>query len=274
MGNINFNRDPHNRDYTCISNEILRNAELSWKAKGLFCYILSLPDNWRLYKSELQNHGKDGRTAIDSGFDELENAGFIKSIQKNPGELEFCITERPAIHLSFNDVEIQHTLCTNSTEDNVQNQQLLNTEINTELLTTKAVSSSLNISEENLKKHLLEKYRMSFSEDFYARVAAVCGEQNADPESYLDWFLKSKENSCSNLQNYTYKTAVLSGVVAEYKKHESDSVAKSNAILKTKICKACGHKLTNVDLSMGECVCGKDILGPSDYEEVSGGQNE
>ena len=34
------------RGYTHINNEIFHDRELSYKAKGLFCQMLSLPDNW------------------------------------------------------------------------------------------------------------------------------------------------------------------------------------------------------------------------------------
>ncbi|MCR5217443.1 hypothetical protein [Treponema sp.] len=61
-GNINFIRDSHKRNYTCISNVILRDERMSAKARGILVQILSYPDDWYLYKSELQN-GTDKRAA-------------------------------------------------------------------------------------------------------------------------------------------------------------------------------------------------------------------
>ena len=272
MGNINFNRDSHKENYTCINNAVLQNTELSFKAKGLFCYILSLKDNWVLFKSELSNRSTDGRTSIESAFKELENEGFIKTFQKPGGDLEFVVTEKPSVQVSFSDVENKHTLCLKSTPNPAQNQQLTNTNLNTDLLTTKKVSSSLSKEEIELKDYLQEIYEFSFSDDFYSKVVDVCCEKKVDAKSYLDWFFESKRNICSNLQNYAYKTAVLPGVVDEYKSEKENE--KPHSVYKTRICKGCGRTLTNVDLNMGECTCGKVLKDLSDYEEVLGGQNE
>ena len=51
-------------DYTVISNVFLRDEKLSLKSKGLLAYVLSLPNDWVLYVSELANHHKDGTSAI------------------------------------------------------------------------------------------------------------------------------------------------------------------------------------------------------------------
>lgn len=68
-------------NYTVIPNEILRSTNLSWQAKGLMCYLLSLPDDWVLYKEELHSHSSDGRHCTRSSFKELENNGFILSVE-------------------------------------------------------------------------------------------------------------------------------------------------------------------------------------------------
>jgi len=70
-----------NKGFTVIPNEFLQTPYFSAKAKGLLCYILSLPDDWKLYKSELTSHFSDGKDSLMSGFKELENAGYIKAIE-------------------------------------------------------------------------------------------------------------------------------------------------------------------------------------------------
>lgn len=66
---------PYN--YTFIDNKLLEDVNISAKAKGIMCYILSLPDDWTLYASELKNHFTDGKDSIASGIEELVNAGYI-----------------------------------------------------------------------------------------------------------------------------------------------------------------------------------------------------
>ncbi len=63
--------------YTQIPNEVLKRADMSMKSKGLLCYLLSLPHDWVLYKTELFNHFKDGRDAINTAFDELISLGYV-----------------------------------------------------------------------------------------------------------------------------------------------------------------------------------------------------
>ena len=45
---MNIKRIHKSKNYSIISNEILRRKDLSLKAKGLMSLILSLPDSWDL----------------------------------------------------------------------------------------------------------------------------------------------------------------------------------------------------------------------------------
>ncbi len=49
-----------NRNYSVINNTGLRDERLSWKAKGILAYILTLPDDWVFYREELATHAKMG----------------------------------------------------------------------------------------------------------------------------------------------------------------------------------------------------------------------
>jgi len=87
-------RTPKNKEnpYSVINNYGLRDPELSWKAKGLLAYLLSLPDDWRVRPRELAKHAKarkaqnskkaakSGVKAVYSGIHELMEAGYIKRI--------------------------------------------------------------------------------------------------------------------------------------------------------------------------------------------------
>lgn len=94
-----FIRDSRDRDFTIISNEFLHDDRLSWKAKGLFTYILSLPENWKIYQSELIKHSPDGETAVKSAIKELKDCGYIaQSREKKNGRFswEYKIIEAPS----------------------------------------------------------------------------------------------------------------------------------------------------------------------------------
>jgi len=68
-------------NYTIIPNAMVNDVEMSLKAKGLLVYLLSLPTDWVIYKSEIQNHHTDGRDSVASAFKELEIRGYILSIE-------------------------------------------------------------------------------------------------------------------------------------------------------------------------------------------------
>ena len=65
-------------NFTTIDNAYLQNKNLSFKAKGIMTYILSLPDDWVIYIDQLIATSKDGEGSFRSGLDELIKAGYIK----------------------------------------------------------------------------------------------------------------------------------------------------------------------------------------------------
>lgn len=72
-----FLRKKYTGDFTTISNHILKNKELSFKAKGLLVYMWSLPDNWNFHETELTNRATDGLASVRSGLKELEKYGYL-----------------------------------------------------------------------------------------------------------------------------------------------------------------------------------------------------
>ena len=76
--------------YTVIGNEAAQDSSLSWKARGLLIYLLSLPRDWNIRLSELARHATDGIDSTRKAMDELLNAGYIQRgarIRKPDGKL-------------------------------------------------------------------------------------------------------------------------------------------------------------------------------------------
>lgn len=65
-------------NWTVIQNTVLRNATLSFKARGLLAYLLSLPDNWMVSAERIALDGPDGRDSIRSALRELVDAGYVR----------------------------------------------------------------------------------------------------------------------------------------------------------------------------------------------------
>jgi hypothetical protein len=71
-------RIEHSSDYTCLSNISIREKRLSYKARGLHHLLLSYPNNWTVNIDHLVTQSdKDGRAAIISGLNELQEHGYM-----------------------------------------------------------------------------------------------------------------------------------------------------------------------------------------------------
>lgn len=66
------------KNYTVMSNYHFRDKRLSFKAKGLLSFMLSLPNNWDYSVKGLVATAKDGRDSVTSGLKELEYYGYLK----------------------------------------------------------------------------------------------------------------------------------------------------------------------------------------------------
>ena len=89
-------------DFTIIDNNFLRDERLSFKAKGLFMYMWSQSNDWNFYVNELSSHAKDGRNAVMTGLEELENYGYLKrkrvrNAQGQLKETEYVLSETPTL---------------------------------------------------------------------------------------------------------------------------------------------------------------------------------
>lgn len=87
-----FLRKEHKENYTCISNDVFK-SDLSLKARGMLCTMLSLPDNWEFSENGLQAILKDGQTSIRSAIKELESAGFLSRTRERDenGRMGRCV---------------------------------------------------------------------------------------------------------------------------------------------------------------------------------------
>lgn len=64
-------------NFTTIPNHIINDKRLSFKAKGLFLYLISKPDGWSFSADRIKFDSKDGEDSILSGLSELENFGLL-----------------------------------------------------------------------------------------------------------------------------------------------------------------------------------------------------
>lgn len=65
------------KNYTVMSNNHLRDNNISLKARGLLSTILSLPDDWNYSINGLVSICKENESSIKSGLNELKEAGYV-----------------------------------------------------------------------------------------------------------------------------------------------------------------------------------------------------
>ncbi|MEU5510364.1 hypothetical protein [Streptomyces fungicidicus] len=91
--------------FTQIANGLFRDSRLSFKAKGIFGYLSTHRDGWRMTITDLARRSRDGAAAVRSGLKELEGRGFLlRERRRHPdgtlGAAGYCITDLPALQNS------------------------------------------------------------------------------------------------------------------------------------------------------------------------------
>lgn len=118
-------------DFTVIDNGIFKNRNLSLKAKGLICLLLSLPDGWEYSVKGLQALSSDKYSAITSGLKELEEAGYFRREQRFKGGkfdgYEYIISETQNLDFTFSENPIsEKTISENRAQLNTNTNKRLN----------------------------------------------------------------------------------------------------------------------------------------------------
>jgi hypothetical protein len=73
--------------YGTIPNDLLNSIHISFKAKGMYAYIQSKPDNWEFSAERISKQVKEGLPSVISALKELENFGYLarNRYQNNKG---------------------------------------------------------------------------------------------------------------------------------------------------------------------------------------------
>lgn len=102
MSKIKVNKQSN---FTMVSNHVLRNTNLSLKAKGLYAYMWSLPEDWDYSVSGLTKVLKEGRDAINEALKELEREGYlVRTILRSGGkfsDMDYMLNETPSPFTGF-----------------------------------------------------------------------------------------------------------------------------------------------------------------------------
>jgi hypothetical protein len=172
-------RREKNKNYSIISNECFKDINISARAKGIYAYVMTLPDDWKISKKELNNHFTEGQKAIDTAFKELKDRGYIEQIrvQKDNGQFqgseyifhEFSINNNNSHKTSKTDIAFSADSAGNGVSENrrVGNQTLINTKEKQN--TKRKLNTKLpkNIASEDSDQTNEPNQLVSFSSSFF-----------------------------------------------------------------------------------------------------------
>ncbi|VXB52702.1 conserved hypothetical protein [Exiguobacterium sp. 8H] len=147
MGQGRINRVRKESNFVMMDKGFLQSPSLSAKAKGLLAYILSLPNDWILYKSELTRHFTDGKDSIRTALKELESKGYItqEEIRDEKGRImhhNITVYEHP-IHCGFTATDNPQRITRSGKPATTNNNSTNNDLTNNDLTERETLSESL-----------------------------------------------------------------------------------------------------------------------------------
>ena len=163
-----FVRVKKNKNYTTVHNGFIKRKDLSWKAKGIMTYLLSLPDDWVVNLDEIKRNASDGESSFRSGWKELKDAGYV-SKQSIRDEVTKKILKWETIIKEIPDEEKSHNVGNHNVESHqVGNHQVDNRKLqSTEVLSTDTQSTNKSTSRSKLK---FETHHLKLAELLYKEI--------------------------------------------------------------------------------------------------------
>ena len=242
------------KGFTVISNDVLNNTALSWKAKGLFAYLWSQSDLWDFYEVEVLKHSTDGRASLRAGLKELEEHGYLKRYRNRDDkgilrESKWILSEQPMIDFPKLDKPtldyptLDNRTLTNTNYNNTNNN---NTDKNEAVVDTSLVNIVDQPEEESIDDDGFGKIVEFYQENFGMMSSFLYDDMR---QAYNEWQQQSKEPDLiiikamqialsNNVRNWKYACAVLrtwedkrpqslSDVEALEAEHKNNRAAKS-----------------------------------------------
>lgn len=180
-------------DYTVVDNNIFKNKQLTLKAKGMICTMLSLPDDWNFSEDGLVSLSNDGKAAIRNTLKELMQFGYLRRERRRDDkgvlrEYIYTVYEEPNLENQKLEPTCDYPTLEKPTLENRNTYKILNNKI----LNNKN-KKEIYIKE---KKESYGTYgRIKLTSDEYLRLVNEYGEDFIKQQiEYLDEYIESNNN--------------------------------------------------------------------------------
>jgi hypothetical protein len=90
-------KDKHRSEFFQMNNAPVQDPGLSWAARGLLAYFLSLPETWEVHLRDLFTRSADGRRPTQAAMNELIAAGYVVKEQgeNKRRDTKYTVFENP-----------------------------------------------------------------------------------------------------------------------------------------------------------------------------------
>lgn len=178
------------RGYTHVNNEIFHDRELSYKAKGLFCQMLSLPDNWDFKENSIKALATDGISSVRSGLKELMNKGYLVREPIRDGNLivdwQYTLIDNPR---NLENLKIENL--------KLENLKLEN--LNPIKLNTNSTKKELNKNNINVCKHKYGEYsQVLLTDKEHTHLIELYGDSLDEHIKILDEYIETSGKKYKN----------------------------------------------------------------------------
>lgn len=178
--------------YTHVNNEIFHDKNISYKAKGLFCQMLSLPDNWDFKENSIKALATDGIRSVRSGLKELIEKGYLIREPIREGNLivdwQYTLIDKPR-DLRF--VKIENV--------KIQNVKIQN--VNPIKLNNNSTKNELNKNNINVytRKHKYGEYQhVLLTDKEHTHLVELYGSSLDEHIKILDEYIETSGKSYKN----------------------------------------------------------------------------
>lgn len=150
-------------DFVLVHKGFIYDDKLSARAKGVLLYLLSRPNDWQIYTSEVQKHMKDGVKSVNSAVNELINVGYIKRTLKRSDKgtfkgYEYLVYETPTEMPFTENGQTENGLAENGQTENRQGHTTKNNRTNNELTNNNKTNNDSNTSATDVTRERFEEW--------------------------------------------------------------------------------------------------------------------
>ena len=150
-------------DFVLVHKKFIYDPKLSARSKGVLLYLLSRPNDWQIYTSEIQKHMTDGIKSVNSAVKELMDAGYIKRTLKRSEKgtfkgYEYLVYEIPTEMPFTENGQTENGLTENGQTENRQRHTTNNNSTNNDLTNNNNTNNDSNTSATDVTRERFEEW--------------------------------------------------------------------------------------------------------------------